>query len=252
MLEGNHRLSKAEGLGTGTCPAPSGESPSYAQEVYGGGNSPLLKITPGGVPEEIEGTAYSVPSGPPGIHFYEKSVQTSFNEDDSIPIYNVSSCTENSVSLKTSDNTDRACEITSTGKYFKDNQSSSLDLLGANLRSMVLNSVGLKSTSCHHNNAASVICSNGSSFSFGFVPTWGDSVTIALTPNDESLGSPIWAETDSLTCKPKSTSVPNQTPSVSIYFMVEDMSGFYGDGIIRKPGLYSRLIQNPHTCLTND
>jgi hypothetical protein len=252
MFEGNHRLSKAEGLGTGTCPAPSGESPSYAQEVYGGENSPLLKITPGGVPEEIEGTAYSVPSGPPEIHFYEKSTQTAFNKDDSMPIYIVSSCTENSVGLKTSDNIDRACEITRTGKYYKDNQSSSLDLLGANLRSKAFNCAGLLSSSYHPDNAVSVICSNGPSSSFGFATTWGDSVTITLTPNDESLGSPIWAETDSLTSKPKSTSVPNQTPSVSIYFMVEDMSGFYGDGIIRKPGLYSRLIQNPHTCLTND
>jgi hypothetical protein len=154
--------------------------------------------------------------------------------------------------LKTSDNTDRAFEITSTGKYFKDNQSSSLDLLGANLRSMVLNSVGLKSTSCHPNNAVSVICSNGSSFSFGFVPTWGDAVTTNLTPNVESLGSPIWAETDSLTCKPKSTSVPNQTPSISIYFMVEDMSRFSGDGIIQKPGQYFRFIQNPLPCLADD
>ena len=146
MFEGNHRLSKAEGLGTGTCPAPSGESPSYAQEVYGGGNSPLLKITPGGVPEEIGGTAYSVPSGLPGMHFYEKSTQTAFNKDDSMPIYIVSSCTENSAVLKTSDNIDRACETTRTGKYFKDNQSSSIDLKLTNRRSETFNCAELLSS----------------------------------------------------------------------------------------------------------
>lgn len=253
MFEGNHRLSKAEGLGTGTCPAPSGESPPYAQEVYGGGNSPLLKITPGSVPEEIEGTPNSVPSGYPEIHFYAESVQTSFNEDDSIPIYNVSSCTENSVSLKTSDNNDRACEITSTGKYFKDNQSSSLDLLGANLRSKAFNCTGLLSSSCSSGPSVVENCSNVPSFAFGFIPTWGNSVTTTLTPNDESLVLAIWAGSDFPSRISEPILATARPTGHSIYFMVEDISRFTGNGIIQMPvQRYSRPIQNPLAYLADD
>jgi hypothetical protein len=155
--------------------------------------------------------------------------------------------------LKTSDNTDRACEITSTGKYFKDNQSSSLDLLGANLRSKAFNCAGLLSSSYHPDNAVSVICSNGPSSSFGFAPTWGDSVTITLTPNDESLGSPIWAETDFLSRIPEPISETARPTDHSIYFMVENVPRFPGNDIMQIPfQQYSRPIQNPHTCLTND
>jgi hypothetical protein len=254
MFEGNHRLSKAEGLGTGTCPAPSGESPPYAQEVYGGGNSPLLKITSGSVLEEFDGTTNSVPSGSPEIHFYANSVQASYNDDESIPIDMVSSSIENSVDLNATVRISCTGAFISSDKYyFNDNQSSTLDPKVTNSRSKVFNFAGSLSSSFSSDPSEIVNGSDAPSFSFGTSPTWCESFTTTVSPHESILGLPIWADTDPLSRIPESIFATARPTGHSIYFMVENVPRFPGNGVIQMPvQRYSRPIQKPLACLADD
>ncbi|OUW38280.1 MAG: hypothetical protein CBD35_04410 [Verrucomicrobia bacterium TMED175] len=254
MFEGNHRLRKAEGLGTGTCPAPSGESPPYAQEVYGGGNSPLLKITPGNVPEEIDGTPNTVPSGSPEIYFYANSVQASYNDNESIPIDTVSSSIENSVDVNTTDKAICTCTFIISDKYyFNDNQSSTLDPKVTNPCSKAFNFAGSLSSSFSSDPSVIVNGSDASSFSFGTTPTWCESFTTTVSPHDSILGLPIWVDTDFLSRIPEPILATARPTGHSIYFMVENVPRFSGNDIIQMPvQRYSRSIQNPLAYLTDD
>lgn len=254
MFEGNHRLSKAEGLGTGTCPAPSGESPPYAQEVYGGGNSPLLKITPGIVPDEIDGTPNPVPSGSPEIHFYAESVQTSYNDDESIPIDTVSSFIENSVDVNTTGRTSCTSTFINSDKYyFSDNQSSTSDPKVTNPRSKAFDFAGLLSSSFSSDPSVIVNGSDAPSFSSGTTPTWCESFTTTVSPHDSIFGLPIWADTDFLSRMPEPILATARPTGHSIYFMIENVPRFSGNDIIQMPvQRYSRPTQNLLAYLADD
>ena len=254
MFEGNHRLSMAEGLGTGTCPAPSGESPPYAQEVYGGGNSPLLKITSGSVLEEFDGTTNSVPSGSPEIHFYANSVQASYIDDESILIDMVSSSIENSVDLNATDRISCTYAFISSDKYyFNDNQSSTLDPKVTNSRSKVFNFAGSLSSSFSSDPSVIVSGSDAPSFSFGTLPPWHDSLTTAASPHDSMFDLSIWADTDFLSRIPEPIFATARPTGHSIYFMVENVPRFPGNDIMQIPfQQYSRPIQKTLACLADD
>ena len=250
MFEGSHRLSRADGVRTGTRPAPSGESPPYAQVVCGGEYSPLLSITQGSVPEGFDGRLNSVPSGAPGMHFYEKSNQTSSKEDHSIALDTVSSSTENSVDLNTTYITRCTSTFSRTDKcYYKNNQSSTLNLHATNLRSESFNFAELFSSFCSSYTSVIVNRSNDSSFSSWTSSTWYESVTPNLWPPDDFMGLPVCTDTGFFSRIPISILALARTQSDSIYSMIEMVSRFSGNAIKQMTVKHNSRPIPPTPCL---
>ena len=118
MFEGNHRLKKAGGHGTGTCPAPSGESPPHTKMVCGGENSPLVRVTPGCTNKNTSSALTSVPSRVSEKQAYLDSGKISYAEDIFSLIKNSLLNRGGKTKLNRSNLTSYSCDFSCFGTYY--------------------------------------------------------------------------------------------------------------------------------------
>ena len=118
MFEGNHRLKKAGGHGTGTYPAPSGKSPPHTKMVCGGENSPLLSVTPGCMNKDIPSALTSVPSRISETKANLDSGKISYTEDIFNFIKNSPPSREDKTKLKQSNLTSYSYDFSCLVTYY--------------------------------------------------------------------------------------------------------------------------------------